>query len=131
MAVGESDLRLLVVAGRESLEAADEAVRERLRRTGKPAVLVVNKGDTREAQSRFPEFYRLGIERQLLLSAEHGTGVEELRDLLAELLPERPETPRAEAPAVAIVGRPDGRKSSLLNLIAGQNRATGSSLAGA
>jgi GTP-binding protein len=110
--------------------AADEAVWARLRRTGKPAVLVVNKGDTREARSRFPEFFRLGIERQLLLSAEHGPGVEELRDLLAELLPARPETPHPEAPAIAIVGRPNVGKSSLLNRIAGQNRALVSPVSG-
>ena len=72
MAVDESDLLLFLVDGRDGLVAADEAIWERLRRTGKPALLVVNKGDTREARSRFPEFYRLGIDRQLLVSAEHG-----------------------------------------------------------
>jgi GTP-binding protein len=130
LAVEESDLLLLVTDGREGLSAADEAVWERLRRTGKPAVLVVNKGDTREARSRFPEFYRLGIERQLLLSAEHGQGIEELRDLLAELLPARPDTPPSDAPAIAIVGRPNVGKSSLLNRIAGQYRALVSPVAG-
>jgi GTP-binding protein len=130
LAVEESDLLLLVVDGRDGLLTADEAVWERLRRTGKPAVLVVNKADTREARSRFPEFYRLGIERQVLLSAEHGSGVEELRDLLAELLPEQPETPPADAPAIAIVGRPNVGKSSLLNRIAGHYRALVSPVAG-
>jgi GTP-binding protein len=134
LAVEESDLLLFLVDGREGLLAADETVWERLRRTGKPAVLVVNKGDTREAQSRFPEFYRLGIDRQLLISAEHGQGIEELREALAFALPEAvPEAAagiQSEFPAIAIVGRPNVGKSSLLNRIAGQPRALVSPVAG-
>ncbi|HVT57449.1 MAG TPA: ribosome biogenesis GTPase Der [Thermoanaerobaculia bacterium] len=130
LAVEESDLLLLVVDGREGLVSADETVWERLRRTGKPALLVVNKGDTNAARSRFPEFYRLGIERQMLLSAEHGTGVEELREALSLALPELPAAPPLEAPAVAIVGRPNVGKSSLLNRVAGQPRALVSPVAG-
>ncbi len=130
LAVEESDLLLFLVDGRDGLVAADEAVWERLRRTGKPAILVVNKGDTREARSRFPEFYRLGIDRQLLVSAEHGQGVEELREALALALPEVTPEERPAAPAIAIVGRPNVGKSSLLNRIAGQPRALVSPVAG-
>jgi GTP-binding protein len=123
LAVEESDLLLFVVDGREGLVSADEAVWERLRRSGKPAILAVNKADTREARAQFPEFYRLGIERQVLLSAEHGLGIAELREALAAALPEAVEEPQTDAPAVAIVGRPNVGKSSLLNRIAGQPRA--------
>jgi len=130
MAVDECDLLVFLVDGRDGLVTADEAVWERLRRTGKPALLVVNKGDTREARSRFPEFYRLGIDRQLLVSAEHGQGVEELREALSLALPEVPAEVRPEMPAIAIVGRPNVGKSSLLNRIAGQPRALVSPLAG-
>jgi GTP-binding protein len=130
LAVEESDLLIFLVDGREGLVTADETAWERLRRTGKPALLVVNKGDTREARSRFPEFYRLGIDPQLLISAEHGQGIAELREALALALPELPAEVRPEAPAVAIVGRPNVGKSSLLNRIAGQPRALVSPMAG-
>src|SRR5580692_8847962 len=103
LAVEESDLLLFLVDGREGLVSADEVVWERLRRTGKPALLVVNKGDTREARARFAEFYRLGIDRQLLVSAEHGLGVGELREALALALPASPPAAASEAPAIAIV----------------------------
>jgi GTP-binding protein len=130
LAVEESDLLIFLVDGKDGLVGADETVWERLRKTGKPAILVVNKGDTREAQGRFAEFYRLGIHRQLLVSAEHGQGIEALREALALALPEAVAEEQPEAPAIAIVGRPNVGKSSLLNRIAGQPRALVSPTAG-
>jgi GTP-binding protein len=130
LAVEESDLLLFVVDGKTGLVSADEVVWERLRRTNKPVLLVVNKADTREARDRFSEFYSLGIGQQLLLSAEHGSGVEDLREALALAIPEQPEGPAPEAPTVAIVGRPNVGKSSLLNKISGLPRALVSPVAG-
>jgi GTP-binding protein len=130
LAVEESDLLLFVVDGKSGLVSADEAVWERLRRSNKPVILVVNKADTREARERFPEFYSLGIGQQLLLSAEHGGGIEDLREALALAIPEQPEGPAPEAPTVAIVGRPNVGKSSLLNKISGLPRALVSPVAG-
>ncbi len=130
LAVEESDLLILVVDGKQGLVAADEEVWSHFRRSGKPAVLVVNKGDTNEARARFHEFHRLGLPKQLLVSAEHGSGIEDLRELLARELPVVAAEPRPEAPPVAIVGRPNVGKSSLLNRIAGENRALVSPQAG-
>jgi GTP-binding protein len=130
LAVEESDLLLFVVDGKAGLVSADEVVWEQLRRTNKPVILVVNKADTRDARERFPEFYSLGIAQQILLSAEHGGGVEDLREALALALPEQPEGPAPEAPTVAIVGRPNVGKSSLLNKISGLPRALVSPVAG-
>jgi GTPase len=130
LAVEESDLLLFVVDGKDGLTSADEAVWQRLRPLGKPAVLVVNKGDTREAQDRFTEFYRLGIDPQLLISAEHAVGTFDLLDAALERLGELPEHVRSEAPAVAIVGRPNVGKSSLLNRIVGSERTLVSPVAG-
>ena len=90
LAVAESDLLLLVVDGRDGLTPADEAVWHELRVTGKPTILVVNKGDTNEAQDRFVEFYRMGIDRQLLVSAEHARGIADLREAMVLALPELP-----------------------------------------
>ncbi len=131
LAIEESDLLLLLVDGKEGLVAADERVWEGVRRRGKPTVLVVNKADTRAAQEQFGDFYQLGLKHQLLLSAEHGRGIEELRGVIAELIPRAAETPADESiPSLAIVGRPNVGKSSLLNRLLGQPRALVSPVAG-
>jgi GTP-binding protein len=130
LAVQESDLLLFVVDGKQGLVSADEEVWSEIRRVGKPAILVVNKGDTTEARGRFAEFYQLGIDPQLLVSAEHGGGVHDLWEAMAAALPPVPAEPRPEAPAIAIVGRPNVGKSSLLNRIVGQPRSLVSPQAG-
>ena len=130
LAIEESDLLLLVVDGKEGLVSADEKIWSKLRRLGKPAMLVVNKGDTRAAQSSFDEFYRLGIQTQLLVSAEHGIGISDLRDAIAATLPESVAVDAPPAPPVAIVGRPNVGKSSLLNRVAGSERVLVSPVAG-
>jgi GTP-binding protein len=130
LAVEESDLLVFLVDGKLGLVAADEEVWSHFRRFGKSTILVVNKGDTRQARERFPEFYRLGIDEQILVSAEHGTGIEDLREALAHALPEIPDVQVPDAPPVAIVGRPNVGKSSLLNKISGQNRSLVSPMPG-
>jgi GTP-binding protein len=130
LAVEESDLLLFVVDGKQGLVSADENVWDRLRRFHKPVILVVNKGDTNEARDRFSEFYSLGINQQLLISAEHGGGIGDLREALALTLPEIPEIIQPDAPAIAIVGRPNVGKSSILNKISGQLRSLVSPVAG-
>ena len=132
LAIRESDLLLLVVDGRDGLVAADERVWEAVRRAGKPAILVINKGDTRAAREHFDEFYRLGFRHQVLLSAEHGQGTAELRELVAELVAEAEpeEEPEAGMPSLAIVGRPNVGKSSLVNRLLGQPRVLVSPQAG-
>ncbi len=131
LAIEESDLLLLVVDGKDGLVAADERVWEEVRRTGKPTVLVVNKSDTRAAQSQFAEFYALGVEAQLLVSAEHGRGVGELVELLEDELPAvAAHSDGGEIPSIAIVGRPNVGKSSLVNRLLGETRVLVSPQAG-
>jgi GTP-binding protein len=130
LAVEESDLLIFMVDGKEGLLPADSQVWEEIRRYGKPAVLAVNKSDTHAAQDSFAEFFGLGIDPQILISAEHGRGMEALSEALEELLPERAEEEAPEAPRLAIVGRPNVGKSSLLNRLLGEPRALVSPMAG-
>jgi GTP-binding protein len=131
IAVEESDLLVLVVDGRDGLLPADQEVWETLRRYGKPAVLAVNKGDTHEAADRLSEFYGLGLGEPMLISAEHGRGIGELVERIEEYIPEPP--PGAEpvhAPTVAVIGRPNVGKSSLVNRLVGNERVLVSEIAG-
>lgn len=132
LAIEESDLLLMLVDGKDGLVTADERVWESVRRRGKNLVVVVNKGDTKAARENFDEFYRLGAEDHVLVSAEHGLGVEEIWDVLERWLPAAEEG-EAEAdglPSIAIVGRPNVGKSSLVNRLLGTERVLVSPKAG-
>ncbi|MYA08095.1 MAG: ribosome biogenesis GTPase Der [Holophagales bacterium] len=129
-AVDESDLLLLVVDGRKGLAAADEQVMERLRTRGRPIVVVVNKADTRAAREGHHEFYALGGDALVLLSAEHGTGFESLHMEIAGHLPAASSAVLPPAPSVAVVGRPNVGKSSLVNRLLGRERTLVSPTAG-
>ncbi|SVC76739.1 uncharacterized protein METZ01_LOCUS329593, partial [marine metagenome] len=124
-AVTEAELLLVVTDVLSGLTALDEAVAAIVRRSDKPSLLVVNKCDTGERGQQSPDFYRLGLGDPHSVSAQHGTGIADVLDEVVTLLPsiegavEHANSP----PRVAIVGRPNVGKSSLLNWFAGQDRA--------
>ena len=133
-AVETADLLVFVVDGREGLVSGDEEIAAALRTAKAPVLMVVNKTDDKRARGRALEFYRLGFEPVVEIAAEHGDGVGDLLDEIVARLPVRSDsTARVEtAPktAVAIVGRPNVGKSSLLNRLLREERSIVSELPG-
>src|SRR5438094_5478324 len=132
IAIDSAALILFVVDGRSGITPPDQELIRLLRRTGKPVFLIVNKIDSEKQASEVSEFYRLGVDRVFPISAEHGRGITELLDEVAISVPapeENEEASEGEIP-VAIIGRPNVGKSTLLNRLAGQERAMVSPVAG-
>ena len=140
-ALGEADALLFVVDAAAGLTSSDEAVARLLRRSGRGGVLLVaNKSDRREARANVHELHRLGLGEPLAVSAYHGEGVGELLDALAGSLPpaaadedpgDAPDGEAARPIRLAVVGRPNVGKSSLVNAILGEERLIVSELPGA
>lgn len=134
-AVSEAELLLFVVDASNALTAADHAIAAQLRRAGRPVIVVGNKGDRRESRDNVHEAHALGLGEPLLISAYHAEGIGDLLDLVFEALPEAPEEGAAgegEHPLrIAIVGRPNVGKSSLVNAILGEQRVIVSEVPGA
>jgi GTP-binding protein len=122
-AVGEADLVLFVVDAREGIIAADQDIALRLRKSGKRILLVVNKVEMVITRVVEPALYRLGFGDPIFVSAEHGQGVGDLMDAILSALPEASSHQEQDSGVqVAIVGRPNVGKSSLINHILGEDR---------
>jgi GTP-binding protein len=131
-ALDDADVLVFVVDSREGLVPGDQEIAQRLRVLGRPVLVAVNKTDDRRGRSRAMEFYQMGFEPVFEVSAEHGDGVYELLDAVLERLPARKGGAEAEESevAVAIVGRPNVGKSSLVNRLVKEERVMVSELPG-
>ncbi|MGD9572131.1 MAG: ribosome biogenesis GTPase Der [Thermoleophilia bacterium] len=122
--VDEADLVLFVVDVQTAPTAGDMEVLERLRRTGKPLMLVANKVDGWAQEAEAQNLHSLGLGDVHAVSAAHGRGIGDLLDALVARLPEAPLVPeeRERVPALCIMGRPNVGKSSILNALLGEDR---------
>ncbi len=135
-AIYESDLVLFLVDAQDGLLPLDKEIAGMLRERGKPFLLVANKVDSREGRDGAAQFHALAVDRVITVSAEHGTGVEDVLEGIVSRVPGR-EAPEEEPapetsgiPKIAVVGRPNVGKSTLVNSLAGFERVIASEVPG-
>ncbi len=131
LAIEEADVIIFLMDGKEGLTPSDQEVATRLRQVDKPVLFVVNKVDGDKQEEAAFEFYALGVEALLTISAEHGRGIHELMEAVLERLPAGKKSEDSqEVTRIAVIGRPNVGKSSLVNRLLGFERVVANPLAG-
>ncbi len=132
IAIDSASAIIFVTDLRSGVTATDQEVAQLLQKSGRPVVLCVNKCDSvGEPPAEFYEFYNLGLGDPVMVSSVHGHGTGDLLDRVLESLPQgEEEEPEGEVIKVAVIGKPNVGKSSLVNRVAGENRCIVSDMAG-
>ncbi len=132
LAIETADVTILVTDVRTGMVATDAEVAQMLQKSGKPVVLCVNKCDKiGEPDPDFYEFYNLGLGEPIQVSSVHGHGTGDLLDAVFDLIPESEYVDEeSEIISVAVIGKPNVGKSSLINRVTGQERSIVSNIAG-
>lgn len=135
IAMSEADLIVIVVDARAGLTALDQEIVRRVRPLGKPVILIANKADTARVEVDAHEFYSLGIDQVIPVSAAHGRNITVLLDQIARQLPWLPDVVLSkpleeERIRITFCGRPNAGKSSMINRILGDNRLLVDAIAG-
>lgn len=131
LAIEEADVIVFMTDAKTGVTGSDEEVANILYRSGKPIVVAVNKVDNLERADHIYEFYNLGFGEPIGISGSHGTGIGDLLDAITDNLPELEDNEYDDdVIRVALIGRPNVGKSSLVNAILGEERVIVSSIAG-
>jgi GTPase len=128
--LADAQVAVLVVDARAGVRPGDEEIADLLRRSGLPAIVAANKCDGVAELPLATEFHRLGLGEPLAVSAAQGLGSGDLLDRIVELLPDGDEEPDADTIRLAVIGRPNVGKSSLVNRFLGEERVIVSEVAG-
>lgn len=129
-AVAEADAVIFVTDVRQGVTAGDREIAAGLRRTGKPVWLAANKAEGMNADVAAAEFHALGLGAPHAVSASHGEGIQALMTAVLESLPAVEEPPVGDVPRIAVIGRPNAGKSTLVNALLGEERVVVSDMAG-
>ena len=130
IAIEEADVVIFIVDGKEGITANDKVVRDMLRKSGKKVIVAINKTDSKESRDHLYDFYELGFDDYILISAEHNLGIYELLNSITSDFHEYDEIEEDTILKFSVIGRPNVGKSSLINALLNEERVIVSNNAG-